>query len=81
MAEVIEFKKAFAPDGHYVVSGGDTIGFSGRYVRESDYNALLERHKRLVDAANRFKSNIITFNNRHIHDEWDLFKAALAEEE
>jgi hypothetical protein len=46
MAEIVEFRTPERAGGFYTCSlSGDN---AGRYVRESDYAALLERHRRLV---------------------------------
>lgn len=56
MAEVIEFKKA-TYGTFFCCCDDDKVclaDHSGRYVRESDYAELLERHRRLVDAVKVF---------------------------
>jgi hypothetical protein len=53
MAEIVEFKKSGMYFGFYYpcdVDHEEDI-YADRYVRESDYAALLERHRRLVHRA------------------------------
>lgn len=52
MAEILEFKWQALPGYFETDCEGPQAKYSGRYVREADYNKLLERHRRLVDAAN-----------------------------
>jgi hypothetical protein len=51
MAEIVELRFfKWAPDGPFICE--EQNDNSGRYVRESDYAALLERHRRLVEVIN-----------------------------
>jgi hypothetical protein len=74
MAEIVEFKRNISMRGNYdCIQDLSTDNFSGRYVRESDYTELLERHRRLVGAV---ESYVMSYPLSNI----DSLEAALAEE-
>ena len=88
MADIVRLSKCDYDDDKYVCFINDviqdaTINRSGRYVRESDYNALMERHRRLV---NQVKYCLKMSGNRwsewgdRAHEVGILLEAALAEE-
>jgi hypothetical protein len=60
MAEIVNWKRYaesyYLPmrDDKYCLFSGN---MEGRYVRESDYAALMERHRRLVSAARKAYSD------------------------
>jgi hypothetical protein len=87
MAEIVEFYAYNENPYEYIaiVKGKHDSSWnnSGRYVRESDYAALLERHRRLVAILKSLSENNRIFCN----DSMDIDKstvvdidAALAEE-
>jgi hypothetical protein len=63
--------------GHYYES--DKRYASGRYVRESDYAALLERNKKLVEAMKTVQQRT-PLHNDYENETHDIIEAALAEE-
>ena len=58
MTEITQFNgKYVMHEGMFIYSCAPcNIDCSGRYVRESDYAALRERHRRLVEAASEVSS-------------------------
>lgn len=54
MAEVVEFiKDCDDDDAYYSPNHKAGLDFTDRYVREADYAALLERHRRLVELSHK----------------------------
>ena len=85
MAEVIELHKAKACgyDHYIIIVPLCDKDLSDRYVRESEYAALLERHKRLVAAASNYIGKGVDGTKASL-DLWSKqlteLQAALAEE-
>jgi hypothetical protein len=79
MAEVVELEFRKCDDDGFIEwwECGYDKDMSGRYVHESDYNALLERHRRLVDASKAFAKYA---DSSVCPEEYDTILAALAEE-
>jgi hypothetical protein len=82
MAEIVEFRREPVTQNRRRCYSADSDGLSGRYVRESDYAALLERHGKAIKVLRNINERCRVLPYRLaitpcLHDAMD---AALTEE-
>ena len=87
MAEIVEFRRLVCSQKYGAITTNIEFEWdkdhSGRYVRESDYAALLERHKRMLERHILVRYALARYVGKfdNCGDVYDQAKSALAEEE